>query len=139
MRRDEIEALKQFEHKANDTAYNEKAVSQLQTDRQGLLRKEQELVGKGDEFQDQLKEIERKANEVLRLEGDYLYCTTSVDLKAIRDKLLEFREKVEIKKTSATAAMWVFEKLEEKEKNSVLFGKDSPVSNHFRQITGGAY
>ncbi len=139
--RDEIEALKQFEHKANDTAYNEKAVSQLQTDRQGLLREEQELVGKADEFHNQLKEIERKANEVLQLEGDYLYCATSVDLRAIRDKLSEFREKVEIEKTNATAAMWVFEKLEEEEeeKISVLFGKDSPVSNHFRQITGGAY
>jgi hypothetical protein len=138
---DEIEALKEFKHKANGITYDEKSVSRLKEEQDMLRTKEQELDTKGAEFYQQLREIEKKANELLQLEANYLYCATSVDLKAIRDKLSEFIDKVETEKTNALTAIWVFERIEEEEegKISVLFGKDSLVSQHFCEITDGVY
>ena len=45
------------------------------------------------------------------------------------------------KKDNALTAISIFENLEreEEEKISSLFGKDSPISKHFREITGGIY
>lgn len=137
----EIEALKEFEHKARGITYDEKTVSQLRSNRETFLGEEQELESKAAKFYEQLKEIERKVNEILQLKNNYLHCATSVDLKAIRDKLLGFRDKVETEKDNAVEAISIFEDLqrEEEEKISTLFGKDSPISQHFREITGGIY
>lgn len=138
---EEINALKAFENKAKDVEYDEKAVSQLKAEQAMLLTKEQEFEGKMAGFYDQLREIERKANEILKLEDDYLHCNTSVDMKAIRDKLSDFIAEVEDKKDNALEAISIFESLqrEEEEKISTLFGKDSSISKYFYEIAGGIY
>jgi len=139
--RNEIEALKEFKDKANGITYDDKSVSQLKEEREIFHAEEQELDRQGGEFYQQLREIEKNANGILQLEGNYLYCATSVDLKAIRDKLSEFINKVETEKTNALEAIWVFERLEEEEekKISFLFGKGCLVSQHFSEITDGVY
>jgi len=138
---DQIEALKEFENKAKDITYDEKTVSQLKADQEMLQSEEEELESKITDFYSQLREIEREVNEILQLEDDYLHCDTSVDMEAIRDKLLDFVTEVEKGKDNALIAISIFENLEreEEEKISSLFGKDSPISKHFREITGGIY
>lgn len=137
----QIEALKGFENKAMDITYDEKSVSQLKGELVGFQGKEQELTGKIVTFCDELREVQREANEVLQLEDDYLRCDSSVDMIAIRDKLLKFLAEVEENKDNALIVISIFEGLEkeEEEKISSLFGKDSPVSQYFSEITGGIY
>lgn len=138
---DQIEALKEFENKAKDITYDEKTVSKLKAEQETLQSEEEELESKITDFYSRLKEIEREVNEILQLEDDYLHCDTSVDMEAIRDKLLDFVTGVEKEKDNALIAISIFENLEreEEEKISSLFGRDSPISKHFREITGGIY
>ena len=92
-------------------------------------------------IQKELEDVEREANEILRLEDEYLYCKTSVDLKAIKDNLQRFIEENESNKDNILEAIKIFEEIEkeEREKVSELFGKDSSISKYFNEITDGLY
>ena len=138
---DEIDDLKEFESKANDITYDEKAVYQLKGKREELIDKKQGLEGKMAGFHKQLSDMEKKANDILRLEDDYLHCNTSLDMKAIKDRLSDFVAEVEDEKENALGAISIFEELEgeEEKKVSALFGKDGHISRYFREITNDLY
>ena len=137
----EIDALKTYEGKAKDVKYDEEKVSQLESERKILFDKKEEMQKKMKGFGEKLKEVERKVNEILQLEGDYLHCGTSVDLNAIRDKLKDFIDKIENNKDDVLEVMKIFEEIEKEEEKKIshLFGKDSLVSKYFCEITGGIY
>lgn len=139
--REEIDALKEYENKAKDIPYDEKAMSQLKEDLQRRRGKEQQLESKLSHFQEQLREIERKTNDIPQPRSDHFYCNTSIDLNTIKNELSAFVNGVETEKDNAVKAITIFEDLqrEEEEKISTLFGKDSPISQHFSEITGGVY
>jgi hypothetical protein len=138
---DEIDSLKEYENKAKETPYDGKAMSRLEDDLQRLQERQRQLEEKLSRFQSQLREIERKANDTLRPRGDHLYCNTSTDLNTIKNQLSAFINGVETEENNARKAISIFEEMEreEEEKVSALFGKDSPVSQHFSEITGGVY
>ena len=138
---DEIDALKEYENKAKEISYDEKAMSQLKEDQQKLQEGEQQLEEKLSHFQEQLRETERRANVILQPKDSQLYCTTSVDLNVTKNELSAFINRAETEKDNALEAISIFEDLqrEEEEKISTLFGKDSPISQHFSEITGGVY
>ena len=137
----EIDSLKEYENKAKETPYDGKAMSRLEDDLQRLQERQRQLEEKLSRFQSQLREIERKANDTLRPRGDHLYCNTSTDLNTIKNQLSAFINGVETEENNARKAISIFEEMEreEEEKVSALFGKDSPVSQHFSEITGGVY
>jgi len=139
--REEIDALKEYENKDKEISYDEKAKSQLKEDLQRLQDKEQQLESKLSHFQEQLRETERTANVILQPKDSHLYCTTSVDLNVTKNELSAFINRAETEKDNAVKAITIFEELqrEEEEKISTLFGKDSPISQHFSEITGGVY
>jgi len=138
---DEIDALKEYENKAKETPYDGKAMSKLKEDQQKLQEGGQQLEEKLSRFQEQLREIERKTNEILQPKDGRLYCTTSIDLNMIKNELSTFMFSVETEKDNALEAISIFEELEreEEKKISALFGKDSPISQRFSEITGGVY
>ncbi len=138
---DEIDALKEYENKAKETPYDGKAMSKLKESQQKLQEGEQQLEEKLSHFQEQLREIERKTNEILQPKDGRLYCTTSIDLNMIKNELSTFMFSVETEKDNALEAISIFEELEREEerKISALFGKDSPVSQRFSEISGGVY
>ena len=63
------------------------------------------------------------------------------DLEAIENKLQKLIDGNETNKDNVLEVMKIFEEIEreEKEKVSQLFGKESPVSQHFKEITDGLY
>jgi len=138
---DEIDALKEYENKAKETPYDGKAMSKLKEVLQKLQEERQQLEDKLKDFQRQLTEIEGKTNEILQPKDGRLYCTTSIDLNMIKNELSTFMSNVETEKDNALEAITIFEKLEreEEKKISALFGKDSPISQRFSEITGGVY
>ena len=136
-----IRLLKEYKEKAKDINYDENLVSQLKEDREKKLQEKKELQRKMKYFHDELQELEKNANRILQLEGDYLHCDTSVDLDEIIDQLRKFINKIEKNKNNVLENMKIFEEIEaeEKEKVSELFGKGSSVSRYFKEITGGLY
>ena len=137
----EINALEQFKDAAKDTVYDDKAHSELKARQLELASQDSELRRKMDIFSGRLGEVERKANQILLLENDYLHCDTSQDIGTIKDKLWAFIHRIEEDRDNSLAVMEVFEELEheEEEKVSHLFGKNSPISKYFSDITGGIY
>lgn len=137
----EIDVLKDYKDKAKGINYDENEASQLESKRKTLFSEKEQIQKKMKGFGEKLKEIERKANEILRLEEDYLHCDTSVDLNGIRDKIENFIEEIENNKDNVLEVMKIFEGIEkeEEEKVSHLFGKDSPISKYFCEITSGTY
>jgi len=138
---DKVNSLEDFGNKAMDVTYDAEAVLQLNSEQEAFLKEQAKLEDSLTHFRALLREIERNANEILRLEDDYLHCNTSLNVKTIKDKLLDFVAQTETTKEDALKAIRTFESLEreEEEKISTLFGKDSLVSEHFHEITGGLY
>ena len=135
----EVENLEEYKDKAKGMKYSETAGSKLNEEKREREEKLGEVNGKIESLRNEMREIERKANDILRKEP--LYCETSVDLKVIRDKLQSFIKENENNKDNALKAIEIFEEIEreEKEKVSELFGNESPISKYFKEITSGLY
>ena len=80
-----------------------------------------------------MDDIERKVNEILRLEEEYLHCKTLVDLEAVKDELQKFVDECENNRSNVLEVIRIFEEIEaeEKEKVSELFGRGSSTSKYF--------
>lgn len=138
---DEIKGLEGYKDKAKGLSHNENDLSKLKGERDSTRIKLDELEEQIKGFQAALVEIEREANAIFKSGVDYLHCKTSLDLKVIKDRLKSFENENEQVKNDAMDAMKIFSDIEseEKEKISALFGKESPVSGYFTEITEGRY
>jgi len=137
----EIKNLGEYRNKARDIKYSESAASELEKKKQSVEDKLKEINNRGVSLQKEMEEVERKVNEILRLEEEYLYCKTSGDLEIIKDKLQGFINENETNRDNALEVIKIFEEIEadEKEKVSELFGKESPISKCFNKITNRLY
>ena len=138
---EEIRKLEEYEEKAKDIKYSEVAASELVEKKRKYQEKLNEINGEMVPLQKELEEVQRKANEILGLRGEYLYCKTSVDLKGIKDRLVRFVDENEDSRNVALQVFEIFEEIEveEREKVSELFGGGSLISKYFNEITSGLY
>jgi len=138
---EEIKELEVYKDRAENIKYDEKVVLKLKKEKESYESRLDYLEEMMTNFQKDLGEIERKSNDILQSEEDYLYCKTSVDLKAVSEKLRKLINKNESNRDSVLKVMGIFKEIEieEKEKISKLFGKESPVSKYFNEITSGLY
>lgn len=138
---EEIKELEVYKDRAKNIKYDEKIVLKLKKEKESYEDKLSDLEEMMTNFQKDLGKIERKSNDILQSEEDYLYCKTSVDLKAVSEKLQEFINENESNRDSVLKVMGIFKEIEieEKEKISELFGKESPISKYFNEITNGLY
>lgn len=138
---EEIGNFAEYKDKAKEIKYSETAVSELGEKKRGFEEKLEEITNKMESLQKEMEEVQRRVNEILRAEEGYLYCKTSVDLKAVKDRLQKFINKNESNKDNVLEVIKYFEEIEaeEKEKVSELFGKESSISKYFDEITDGFY
>jgi len=122
-------------------AYTEAAVTQRKADKDAAQAALDSLRERMAAFRTRLDEIEREANKILQPETEYLHCTTSVDLEAVRDTLRAFVHGTEDTRDTVLKVMDIFEHIEAQEQKKVaeLFGPDNPVSGYFSEITDGLY
>jgi len=136
-----LKALEQYRDAAQGIPYEEAAVAKLKetaaTAEASLTALHDRMAG----FRKRLEEIEREANKTLQLEADYLPCTTTIDLEAVRDKLREFIGSSVETRDTVLKVIALFEEIEAEERRKVaeLFGPGSPVSEYFGEITGNSY
>ncbi|MCD6318389.1 hypothetical protein J7M02_04930 [Candidatus Aerophobetes bacterium] len=138
---EKITKLEEYKDKATGIKYSEAAASELVEEKKKFIRRVKEIDEKMGLIHKEMEDVEREVNEILRLEEEYLYCKTSVDLGAINDKLREFLEENKCTKENVLEVIKIFEEMEkeEKEKVSELFGKGSSISKYFNEITDGLY
>jgi len=136
-----IRDLEEYEDKARDLEYEEKTLSQFKEDKKSHEEELNKLEKTIVRFQKRLAEIEREANWILQVEADYLHCSTSVDLQAVRNRLQAFIDEHEGNRDAVLEVASIFEDIESEEKRKVseLFGKGSSISKYFERITGGLY
>ncbi len=136
---DEISKLEAYKEKARDISYSEEKREECERRK----KKIDEMILKVEEklklIRKKLEDVERKANEILK--DEYIFCRTVDDLKAVEDRLKGFIEENEERRRDVLSLIEIFEKIDEEEKSKVkdLFGKESPVSKYFSEITQGIY
>jgi uncharacterized protein YhaN len=138
----EIDNLEEYKDRASDVKYSEAAVMELKKERQKFESELEEISNRVRSLQKEMSDVEREMNKIiLQSEGEYFYCKTSWDLKAINNKLQRFVSENESNKVNVLEVMEIFEEIEveEKEKISELFGEDSSISKYFTEITDGFY
>ncbi len=138
----DILRLEPYRESALNIEYRQEDYDRLKQQKSELEVNKQSLENQIQEFQKKLSEIETEANRILGPDiSEYLPCKTSVDLKEIEKQVQNFMSSHNERKEIIQKAKSVFEKikLEEEEKVTQLFGKDSAVSQRFVRITGGLY
>lgn len=137
----EVKRLEEYKEKAVQVEHNEKEEDKLRSQKEKILSDKEAIENKIQYFREDLKEVERRANNVFVTESDFLHCETSVDLEAVKRKLEEFRDVNEKTRENVLAAIDIFDEIEneEEQKVSSLFGKDSSISKYFKEITSGYY
>jgi exonuclease SbcC len=138
-RRERIKELKNFKDKSRDVEFDEKEYENLGKEISSAREKLGECEGKLNILGEKLKEVEKKANNILP-EEDFR-CDGSGDLENIQKKVQEFIEKKEILKEDAITSIEILEKIANEEKTKIVeqFGQRSPVSKIFTGITKGLY
>jgi DNA repair exonuclease SbcCD ATPase subunit len=138
----DILRLEPYRESALNIEYRQEDYDRLKQQKNDLEVSRQSLESHIQEFQKKLSEIETETNRILGPDiPEYLPCKTSVDLKEIEKQIQNFISSYNERKKIIQKAKRVFEKikLEEEEKVTHLFGKNSAVSKHFIRITGGLY
>ncbi len=137
----EIENLKIYKDKAEGVSYSKQEEEKLKEIKAYLLEMRESVEKQISDFLLRLEEVERRANSLFKIESDYIHCKTSVDLKAVEEKVERFIQSAEKVRELVLFSGEIFDKikLEEEEKISRLFGKESPISRYFSRITEGFY
>ena len=96
----------------------------------------------------ELEYVERETNKIIELDTGFLYCRTSVDLNAIREKLQEFIDSADDNKDTVLKTIGIFEEIEveaEIEDTEVFFvvfraeqlrAKSCPSPYHLPELDG---
>jgi len=137
----EIQGLEEFKDKGKGIKYYESLVKELKTQKEEKEENKKKLVAETEDFRKQLYDIESRANKILQIVDERLLCSTSVDLEAIRKALESFVSSTNENTTRVKNVLKIFEDIEQEEEEKVqtLFGRESPVSKYFKDITGERY
>lgn len=138
---EKVQELVEYKDKSKEMDYDESMLSKMEEEGRTYEVRYNDLSGKMKELQKELEEVERETNKIIELDTGFLYCRTSVDLNAVREKLQEFIDSTEDNKDTVLKVIGIFEEIEVEEKGKVseLFGKESDISGYFNKITGGVY
>lgn len=139
---EQVEELSRFASAVPDLKYDKQAVARLTAEIEKMDQQKKELQDKMKERLDELRDIEKEANELLYFDEEgYLPCQTALDLEMVRQMIQDWIARQEDNKEAAMVALEIFTELEveEEQKVTALFGEDSPVSSYFSKITGERY
>jgi DNA repair exonuclease SbcCD ATPase subunit len=138
----DILRLQPYRESALNIEYRQEDYDRLKQQKYDLEINKQSLESQNQEFQKKLSEIETEANRILGPDiPEYLPCKTSVDLKEIEKQIQNFISSHNERKEIIQKAKKIFEKikLDEEEKITRLFGRESSVSKYLVRITCGLY
>ena len=138
----QVQELAEYKAKSVEVAYSEEEKTRLEKEIQAIEEEISGSEGKLKNFRQELINLETKINREIRLPSSLDFrCGTIVEMRALRDKLTEFVNEVEENKRIVQLILEIFEEIEVEEKNkiSLLFGQQSPVSQYYQEITENKY
>ncbi|MFW6160539.1 MAG: ATP-binding protein, partial [Acidobacteriota bacterium] len=137
---EKLKKLEVYKEKARGIDFNEKKREEEKNRKDNLRLKIEEIRQQMKTFRKELSEVEREINS-LELENEFIPVETMVDLRAVEEKLVNFRVELDRQTEAVLDTLKVFEEIEAEEKSKIaaLFGKKSPVSEIFFMVTKGRY
>jgi len=137
----EIGALETYKDKSQQVHYDENTVTSLNAQRDGARGELADLNRAMESFRKELEEIEKEAQWILEVEAGHVPCSTTVDLDPTCRKLEKFIDDNERNQKNILSVLEILEEIkdEEQEKVSELFGEQSAITEHYRDITSGLY
>jgi len=137
----EISELENYKDRSQEVHYDEDTVTKLRERETELRDKLGALTSAMEVFRKELEEIEKDTQWILGVEAGHVPCSTTVDLAPTHSKLQEFIDDNESNRENILGVLEILEEIEneEQEKVSELFGGDSTITEHYRDITGGLY
>ncbi len=137
----EVYDLKKHQFASAETEFDEEAQLKL-TETRAETQEEVELLQRElTDFHTRLGDIERRVYETILPAEEIFPGRTLNDLKQLSQMLKAFLDDIHSQQKNARAAIEIFEEIEldERQKISELFGKNSRVSNLYKQISGELY
>jgi uncharacterized protein YhaN len=136
-----LRKLEAFADQQKTLRYTEETFANCSKRKQQIIKRSSETQEEMERVKEQFQSVERRVNDVLRSDTEYLYCTTSLDLAAIRQVLKNFIDESEHRRQTALEAIGLFDEIEQEERSKItqLFGKENSVSHYFSVITDGRY
>ncbi len=137
----EVSELENYKDRSQEAQYDEGVVTQLR-EREAESRDELgALTSAMEVFRKELEEIEKDTLWILGVEAGNVPCSSTVDLAPTYSKLQEFIDEIEGRRKNVLGVLDILEEItnEEQEKVSELFGEESSITEHYRDITGGLY
>ena len=133
-----LKTLEKYKDMALDVNYDEEEMQRLKSEESEYEAEIERIASSINALREQLRDIEREANNVLQKS---FVCESIADLKMLKDELESFVENLERKRECALKILEVLDKIsaEERQRISKLFEEDAPVSKHFSEITAGLY
>ncbi|MFC1865150.1 hypothetical protein ACFLYB_00340 [Chloroflexota bacterium] len=137
----EINGLEIYKDKSKQVQYDENLVTKLKEENEGAQNEFTQLNDVLDTFRKELEEIEKDTQWILGVEAGHVPCNATVDLAPTQSRLQQFIDKNESNREYILGALEILEEIEneEQEKVSELFGEDSAITDHYRDITDGLY
>ncbi len=137
----QISEFERYKDKATGTGYDEKALTGFKDEHKILSAELDDLHTRWSAIAYRLSDIEKRTNQILQTDDDYIFCKTLPDLTVILQLLDEFITGHENTRDDVLIAIDIFTSLfnEEQEKVGALFGIDKPVSKYFSVFTDGRY
>ncbi len=139
---EQVAKLQEYSGAAKGLSYDQSKHASFSAQKEKHDRDAKELAEKMQDRSEQLRDIEKEANELLQAdEESSLLCQTTVDLEALHQKIGKWLQFQKDNKTNAEIALDILSSIgqEEEEKVTALFGSNNPVSDYFCQITDGYY
>ncbi len=137
----EINELENYKARSQEVQYDEGVVTQLREREAELHDELGALTSVMEVFHKELEEIEKETQWILGVEAGNVPCSSTVDLAPTYSKLQEFIDEIEVRRENVLGVLNILEEItnEEQEKVSELFGEESSITEHYRDITGGLY
>jgi DNA repair exonuclease SbcCD ATPase subunit len=137
----QVDELQDYKQVAKGVNFNERELEKKKENYNNIMQEIESVRSQLEEFRNQFSLIEKETNDTLLSENGPFLCQNILDLEIVSENLKSFIQNVEDKQKHVRIALEIFSEIEkeEEEKVSHLFGKDSAVSTHFKEITNSLY
>ncbi|NOX37341.1 MAG: AAA family ATPase [Calditrichaeota bacterium] len=124
-----------------NVTFDESALQRLRAEKKRLDQRKENLEEAVRKVREQLANLENEVRQVLRDSPEPVQCQSVFDLPRIKEQLQAFRKRVERQQWRGKTLVDILKQARKEEEHRIadLFGKESPVSQYFYEITGGQY
>jgi len=137
----QVNELQDYEWVAKGVGFNERDLEKKKENYNNIQQEIESVRSQLEKIRNQFSLIEKETNDTLLSQNEPFLCQNILDLETAAEHLKSFLQNMRDQQKNVRIAMEIFSEIEkeEEEKVSHLFGQDSAVSTHFKEITNSLY